>query len=568
MSESYENKKYEPFKIPSLKTEWGGGYVPPPGKTGAPSLSSLSDGVFYEIDYDSGPVPGVGKFVAKPQSVKKPENDDIRGLFGQMREISRARRSTYDFSRFFDRRVQSDNAETFFRQGRFMKDFTDSYEENAQFSQYFPCYQMMGYEQLRTYFTWRTEVRKGNVSEISLSYAFLYVYELLSNIGADSPQDGLDKLLFFKKSFGGYNNSLDRYIIRWLKDYHIYYELPHTFKEFAEENGLSEHYGEISETYGGFDMFCAVSKYDIRKSKFFTDETSLMIKDCFSYVIERIRRDFKVAGISFDDALFRTAKKAVQWKPFKDALFYNWLKGPDRRVILSENEMYSRINNEWSFSPAITSEKGRRFIGYVMKRMESELRSVKNYKYKLTADISMISEETLRVLTKAGIYTDRIVPEAVAAFHREATKTVVTVDSFALDRIRREALITQEALIVEEKDAPAFETSSAENQKVFEDAPETGFSQVPDVWESLKNILSETELLALCAMSRGEDLRAFAAQSGVMPEVIADGINEKAYDCIGDGLMDEDFVLFSEYAEQIKELTAKKNSGQAFCHNG
>jgi len=42
--------------------------------------------MFYEIEYDSSPYPGVGKFVLKPQPQKigEPEKDEIRELFGQM----------------------------------------------------------------------------------------------------------------------------------------------------------------------------------------------------------------------------------------------------------------------------------------------------------------------------------------------------------------------------------------------------------------------------------------------------------------------------------------------------
>jgi hypothetical protein len=39
-----------------------------------------------------------------------------------------------------------------------------------------------------------------------------------------------------------------------------------------------------------------------------------------------------------------------------------------------------------------------------------------------------------------------------------------------------------------------------------------------------------------------------------MPEVLVDSINEKAMDIIGDSLMDEDFVLYDDYKEQVKEL--------------
>lgn len=559
MNENNENKKYESFKIPDRNPEQKSGFDQPSPKTGAKPISSFSDGMFYEIDYDASLIPGVGKYVLKPQKIEKPEKDEIRELFMKMWSIARVHRSTYDFSRFFDRRVHQDNSEIFYKQGMLMKDFTDHFSGNAPFSQYFPYYQMMGYEQLRTYFTWRTQVRQGNVTDTPLSYAFLYIYELLGNIGVDNPQDGLDKLMFFWRNFSLYNKSIDSYVLRWLKDYHIYYELPQTFKEFADKNGLAGHYPKLAETESSFDLFCSISRYDIRKSNFFTDETSQMISDCFSFVLERIRQNFEAAGIHFNDAMFRPTRKIVAWKPFKDALFYHWAKQPDRHVVLSENEIYMCKKNEWTFSTIITTEKGRQFNGYVMKQMEAVLRQVTKYKFKLTANTNMINEETIRILTKAGLFIDKIVPAAVIEFHREATKTVVRVDHESLARIRQEALITQESLIVEDqtekKDvALAPILFLAQNQNVFADPSETESAPVSDVWENLKDVLGNNELQALAVILQGDDIKVFAAECGIMLEVLVDGINEKAVDYIGDNLLDEEFVLYVDYKEQVKEL--------------
>ena len=71
----------------------------------------------------------------------------------------------------------------------------------------------------------------------------------------------------------------------------------------------------------------------------------------------------------------------------------------------------------------------------------------------------------------------------------------------------------------------------------------------------MKRSLSETELSALSVIETGsQDLKQFADQAGVMVEVLVDGINEKAFDLIGDNLIDEDFSLYEEYKEQVKEL--------------
>jgi len=54
--------------------------------------------------------------------------------------------------------------------------------------------------------------------------------------------------------------------------------------------------------------------------------------------------------------------------------------------------------------------------------------------------------------------------------------------------------------------------------------------------------------------SGSADLKAFADAHGVMMEVLADGINEKAMDAIGDGLLDEEFTLYEDYIEDVRKL--------------
>lgn len=118
-----------------------------------------------------------------PEQIERREEDPVRELFNRMRDIAREDRY-YSFrsSNFYDQRMQRENAKIFYRQGMFMKDFEDAYAKTVPYSSYFPSYQMMGYDQLRTFFTWRTQIRQAKVEHISLSYAYLYIYELLNNI--------------------------------------------------------------------------------------------------------------------------------------------------------------------------------------------------------------------------------------------------------------------------------------------------------------------------------------------------------------------------------------------------
>ena len=284
-----------------------------------------------------------------PEHIESREEDPVRELFNRMRDIAREDRYPgFRNSNFYDQRMQRENAKTFYKQGMFMKDFEDEYEKTVPYSSYFPSYQMMGYDQLRTFFTWRTQIRKEKVEHISLSYAYLYIYELLNNIGVDSPEEGLGRLLFFWEAFRVYDKSVDKYVPRWLKDYHIYYELPRSFLDFVEENGLEAYYPGMKDEEEGFDFYCAISKYDIRKSVFYGEGREDMIQRCFFFTLERLREALAKGGFAFESCLFQPARNMSIWVPFKGALFYPSVRQRDRKVVLSRREVYVCSHNEWT----------------------------------------------------------------------------------------------------------------------------------------------------------------------------------------------------------------------------
>ena len=367
------------------------------------------------------------------------------------------------------------------------------------------------------------------------------------------------------------------------------------------------------DTDNSFDLFCSISKYDIRKSTFYTDDYIELIKDCFNFVIEELKLTFADCGVDFDESIFQPTRKMSEWKPFKDALFCPWKQQADRRIVLSENEIYICNNNKWVFNTVITSGNGRQLIGYIMKQMEVALRKVTRYKFKLSANINTITHEAMYKLRKAGLSLETIINDGVDQFYKEATKTVVVVDKEALSRIRQEALITQEKLYVPEQEKPLFllfqhkkslcSGCSQTNKTVYsgcsrtrkpfapdnllqqkfiiqmppyrkilcsvvpvqgtldfsytaiQDKPsaepqETQMSTVSDVWDNLKNDLTQIETEALSVVLLGKkDLKKYADECGIMIEVLVDGINEKAMDNLGDNLIDEEFMLYDDYKE-------------------
>lgn len=116
-------------------------------------------------------------------------------------------------------------AELFYRQGTFMADYEDDCPYRGTFKAYFPTYSAMSDRQLRGYFTWRAAVRRGDVQETSLSFAYVYLYELINGIGVADPLDGFAKLKSFWEAYRAFAPEIDRYVRVWLRDYVVYHGL-------------------------------------------------------------------------------------------------------------------------------------------------------------------------------------------------------------------------------------------------------------------------------------------------------------------------------------------------------
>jgi len=87
---------------------------------------------------------------------------------------------------------------------------------------------------------------------------------------------------------------------------------------------------------------------------------------------------------------------------------------------------------------------------------------------------------------------------------------------------------------------------------------EPGGTETPDSpWSAFYDALTPVEIKALSiVLSGGANIRTFADEHGIMLEVLADGINEKAADYIGDNILEagDGITVYDEYREQVGEL--------------
>jgi len=556
-----DNKKYTASSIPPRDARPAQG-IGSPAKPGPSSAPLFTNTEFAEIEYESaihkstpGETQRCGTTSApQAQSIGPRTIDPIRETFYSMRSLA----SGTPLAR--------NDAGLFYKQAKFMEDFSDEFYGFAKFSMYYPYYQHMGYEQLRTYFTWRTNVRRGNIYPTSLSYVFLYMYELLSNIGVNSPADGLDKLMTIWRACRDNEPSLDQYLPPWLKDYHIYYELPYPFADFVNEHHLQNHYPPelfLFEpgTENALTAWNNLSSYDVTKSKFYAAGNESLLKDCFSAVLRSIHKLCTNHNIRVEDLFIYGVSKGTPWYPFQRALFMHGLGQPDRQVNMPGREFYSYNDNRWFANIPIYYSDRKELAGYIIKKTEACLRRAVGYRFKITADPGAASQsfQPLKSLGIPPATLSGVIEKTVADFHRDSTRTVVVVDHDTLARIRKESLGTQDKLIVPEDDAPhTLAAAPGEcNMPAFPQPQTESHGPVPDVWAALKDALNAAERDALSLALRGDtNIKAFADKHGVMLEVLADNINEKAADIIGDNIvtLDETITIYDDYRENVAEI--------------
>lgn len=142
----------------------------------------------------------------------------------------------------------------------------DDFSEQASFSSCYPCYRDMNDRQLRTYFTWRTKVRQGVVESTSPSYAELYCYELLHQIGVPDPETGFRMLQQFRQDYTAVSPECRfPYFSIWLHDYIIYYGLdqallPELSEDYAAEARFDKSFQTVqeAETHTDAELISAI----------------------------------------------------------------------------------------------------------------------------------------------------------------------------------------------------------------------------------------------------------------------------------------------------------------------
>lgn len=423
----------------------------------------------------------------------------------------------------------------FYTQGKFMEDYEDNYNYDADFSGFYTTYRDLTAQQLRGYFSWRTKVRNGIITKASSPYAYIYSYELINEIGTKSLMDGFNKLKDFGMQYKQFSSELSRIIESWLIDYAAYYQIDTAVLHDNEiilhdEMLIALKNWEKFEDDDIFDALCNLSDYNIYESSCFVDHADKFRKtavNSFKRLSEYFRDNRKKSLFA---NYFGNLKKS-KYHIFESAVFYD--RTPLRSFCYKINEIriISCLNGAWSCESYPYKEKNKH-IGDFLKSVDSILRERFGYSEKLECeDVSKI------VVSIIQCEADKI---SVQKSETETKK--IEIDISKLEDIRKASEMTRDKLIVEEAydESEAIPEINPPENSAMDDTP----LNIPE-YEFLKTLLY------------GGDWKKIAESVKSMPSILADAVNEKLFDRFGDTVIDfsgDVPELIEDYIDELKGM--------------
>lgn len=493
---------------------------------------------------------------------------------------------------------------TMVEQGNFMVDVEDDFNRCAYCALPHPIYAAMSNSQLRTFFTWRTAVRKGDFVNADKPYVLLYCYELLNKIGVKSSVDAFDKLLEVWEKTRGFAPYLNILMPRWLKDFYAFNDVTEKYPDInsvlekSPENELERAFeridaGDFSDL---FDLLAENSAYDIKRSNFFSDSTRPMIAGAFEAVLYKLNEYFAARQIELSELLCGKLKKDYSWTPFKDAIVNLDTADGFRAVKIGAAERYCIKRGEpalemFDFAPS------RGFIGYLLKSVEAEIRIRVGSNRKIVPKLQMLQNDfkNRTKLMQATSESDflRLIPETVDKYciennicppvsHKknadsdvEYVVQKVEIDISKLGEIREKSdEIAQKLLVGDEEDffdaaqLISDEISSAEFAAAIdeckgelspleeEELPLSSgnpiFEALDPDWQTFANNLIPVHIETLKALLNG-NVKAFCKEQGLLPETVFEEINTEALSAYGDVVI-ESGELVSDYADVMAQI--------------
>lgn len=397
-------------------------------------------------------------------------------------------------------------------------------------------------EDLRAYFTWRTNYRKNVVNEVPDPFAYLYAVELANGVGWTAPKDGQE--LFIKACRELKTNCYaDRYR-RWISDFSAYHDIPldNIFKLTEGQRLMKQLFDMRSMNTDELVSFLkSAIGFDLENKRAFSHD-----REAYANVIVRF----------FDNVLaMSNSKTGKSLKPL-----FGWNVDPwyelfcDLPVKLDEEHgsytytfdgicRYKFDGNYCTVSVCTMSRSVMRDLSEALYTLESLMR--KEFKLPKTKERLSPESEYYVCLTKA-----------IHDWKQDRNKRVVVIDTNILDAVRHDALeISQKIRTSEEID----DEPEIQDNTVSVDSGSEAVANEPGSSECGPG-LDANEVGFVKLLLEGGDWNLFLKERHMMLSLIVDSVNEKFFESLSDTLIeirDGVPIIIDDYIDYVKGIVCQ-----------
>lgn len=463
----------------------------------------------------------------------------------------------------------TDTNKLFYLQGTFMDDYVDNYDINVPCNKNNPVYNNLTIYQLRSYFSWRTLIRNKLYKQTEQSYVFIYIYELLNKIGVKNEIDGLNKIIDLWQNYRVFDNSFDKYLSNWVKDYYIINRINIDFNLIEEEFPIknNDNLEDISEILIGnyenkLEFLDSISNYHILKSKIMEHKYSFLINLVIPEIFKNLDKYFSENNLSFVNITFGEFKKKY-WNVYENAIYFNNKLESDFVFKFKNLETYYRKGNNYYKETFELSQYSKCIVGYILKNIEITLRECLKFSKNLKVNISSLDE----LSSNAELYSvvidkkfNMIINNTIKKYlieHKTEINNIITkekkeeivIDANKFNEIRKSSSRIQEKLIVEE------ETYLEKEEQIEVEI----INSSQDIFKNLIDNLNTVELDFLKKIINNEprnNLIDYSKQNNILFEIMIENINKVALETIADNLIEDnsdEVIIYAEYIDALKE---------------
>lgn len=422
----------------------------------------------------------------------------------------------------------------FLKQGKLLADYEDDYEFSDPVTRYYPTYQSLNDRELRGYFSWRTALRKGIYLQAPTTFAYLYIYELLNQIGVASPEDGYEKLVVFRDEYCPLDPSLLPYLTDWMQDYVICYDLSPSLPANPRQADFDRNILILRELADrdNREIMEAVRFFApkwLERSRFYSSHGEDMDR-VLCRVLRQMSAHYAKRCIRGFTEQYFGGFEARPVTLFQGAVFCGKAAPGQRSYTVNPVRTYRCQNGLWSVECYPNSQVPNQKLNNLIRTVDSVMRELYDFRPPIQPKLDV--KWQLKLIRQEA--------EADLAEQKAAAARKVTIDLSRLSAIRHDADLTRDKLIVDEELPEPIRTPEppAPTPEPAPDSPLT-----PPQYRLMQCLLYGGSL-------------DWVHTEGLLLSVLVDGINEALFDLFDDTVLtaDEPPEIIEDYLEELKGM--------------